>query len=283
MRYCQYCDRSYDDDFTFCPKCSARLLSRAEAEEIIRSREREANERREKERQDEQMSVMCKKIYDVLESYGASKGVYSDISSSGDLRSALQNGNRYNDYSYKFISELYDTVIEHKIHKTEDLTHELYRKFRGIEDNIAKLKNMIRSYYGSVNPNRYYCYGDFEEAWLVGSRGYLTVECRDRSGDGYTLCYYDIEQYAFDWGMKDRFGHLPHCTFDYGPMYYMYKKEIDLIDSRVSEEIKYYQNFLNATYDRYSKLYVLRTKELLDTFNRHGIMKYITRIKQERN
>ena len=282
MRYCQYCDRGFDDDFTFCPKCSARLLSRAEAEEIIKSREREANERREKEQQEERTAMMCKKMFDILERYGASKGVYYDICSTRDFRKALLNGNRDHEFTYGFICEVYDIVIEHKMHKKEELTHELYRKYCGIQDNIARLKKLMESYRGRDYPNMYFCYGDFEEAWLVGTKGYITVECRDRSGDGYTLCYYDIERYAFDWGMKDRIGHLPHYDFDYGPAYYLYKKEIDLMDARVNEELRNYQNFLNARYDRYSELRVLRSKELLETLKNHGVITYVDKFTRER-
>ena len=286
MRYCQHCDRSYDDDYTFCPRCSARLLSQAEAENLIRTKEKEAIEKRNQEEQADRVAAMCKSIYPILEKF-ASKGIYNDIDSSRDLRDAIADGNRYNRISYSTLCEIYETVVVRKKSKKEELIHALYRKFSTIEDKLSKLNDLINSNYSArINPNRYFRYGDFERAWLRGGRGELVVECRDRSGQGYTLCYYDIEQYAFDWGMKDRFGHLPHEDADFVPKYYMFKREIDLICGRLDSEISSVEGYLRANYNRYDKMYVFppySVKTLLETFKNHGVCSFVSKRKEERN
>ena len=89
MRYCRNCDCSYSSDFTFCPKCAARLMSEAEAEEYIREREREANERNEEERLRRQDKEMCAHLLPILDKY-KDRGIYEAVCSYRDIRECIR-------------------------------------------------------------------------------------------------------------------------------------------------------------------------------------------------
>ena len=270
MKYCKKCDRTFNDDFLFCPSCGSRLLSEDEvralneqiAKDLAKENEKKVTFEMAKGRAEKALKLQKKycaefRQLDKFFGYGEEVSILSDYV----LKDIIEGVPAFiKEAEMLNKSERYDIFIEHENMTARKMHDYLIAEYEKREKTLKDLE----SFFNSVSSSCFnkLAFINFLKAMMFGGR-YCQILHIDKRKDkrnfrtDYDYIWhenalfcdlYQVSKYSvIDWRFSTSFSSRVRANVLYdssdkvGLNYYLYKAELRMMDRWLNILLEYKQ------------------------------------------